>query len=552
LPTIQPSHCAARFVSQQLFIPSMARRLCGTAYLEGNDIHRCHLARRPKHYSRTRYDWGAIPYETWFLVMSAAHESRLIRNRYWILSLLASGGMGETYRVWDIQERLPAVIKMPRRVGQGAEAIQRRFVQELHAMLALKHDHIVPITDYGDDDERPYVVMRFLPGGSLADYRDASAGAQRNNSVSMLHCWLPGIAAALDFMHGHSVLHRDVKPANIFFDAFLKAYLGDFGIAKALDDSGGMLSGEDLTADNIAVGTAAYMAPEQFRRGTAVTPRTDQYSLAVTVYEMISGSKPFRGDREHIGVEHCTVPPPPLDIVGLRIPPTLQTAVERALAKRPEHRFETCTAFARVALAEVPPLRLETGSARFLCPSCRTIIRLDASRAGTAGMCKQCRGVLEVASDLSALWLRDEQSGAEIESQAASAGTENQTGSGWSWERGAAKLRRSLVIWLGGLLSVGAVAVLAAGCGGAIAWVANEARWRSRFASDLVDSGNKVERANQEIATLRLQLQDCRDKAAKDKRNPGRENVAPGPRPEVSQSDALVDDEDDRGLPTAR
>ena len=133
-------------------------------------------------------------------------------------------------------------------------------------MMALKHEHIVPITDYGDDDdERPYVVMRFLPGGSLADYRDAGAGAQRNNSVSMLHCWLPDIAAALDFMHGHSVLHRDVKPANIFFDAFLKAYLGDFGIAKALDDSSGILSGEDLTADNIAVGTAAYMAPEQLQ-----------------------------------------------------------------------------------------------------------------------------------------------------------------------------------------------------------------------------------------------------------------------------------------------
>ena len=125
----------------------------------------------------------------------------IFRDRYWVLAKLGEGGMGITYRVWDSLQRQPAVIKVPK-IG-GSPDIARRFVQELHAMLALKHEHIVPITDYGDE---------------------------------------------LDFMHGHGVLHRDVKPANVFLDATLKPFLGDFGIAKSADDSGRMLRGDDVTA----------------------------------------------------------------------------------------------------------------------------------------------------------------------------------------------------------------------------------------------------------------------------------------------------------------
>jgi tRNA A-37 threonylcarbamoyl transferase component Bud32/predicted RNA-binding Zn-ribbon protein involved in translation (DUF1610 family) len=487
--------------------------------------------------------------------MAVDNDFRIIRNRYWIVSKLASGGMGDTYRVWDALQRVPAVIKMPRRGAKGAEDNLRRFIQELHAMLALKHEHIVPITDYGDDEELPFVVMRFLPGGSLADYLKDGSGGRRINSVSMLHCWLPGIAAALDFMHESSVLHRDVKPANIFLDAFLKPYLGDFGIAKAFDDSSRMLRGEDLTADHMAIGTAAYMSPEQFRRGGRITPATDQYSLAVTVYEMISGSKPFRGDVEHIGVEHCTIPPPPLDVARLQIPPSVWVAVERALAKQPEQRFASCAEFARSALAEVAPLRVDARVARFLCPGCKTIIRLEVSRAGTAGMCKKCRTVLEVAKDVSALWLRDEQVIAGSKSRGAAAGEGSLNDAGRAWQSLMRGLRQAAARRLGWLLSTGGTAALAAACGGAAAWVANEAHWRNRFASDIFDSRVELERANSTIETLQRQLQDARKKAAV---LPG-DAATPGPSPSSSPSGPrpgnpgpIVIDEDDRGLPTAR
>ncbi|MFM7290474.1 MAG: serine/threonine-protein kinase [Planctomycetia bacterium] len=478
-------------------------------------------------------------------------DSRLIRHRYWIVSTLASGGMGHTYRVWDLQQRIPAVIKIPRRDAQGGPDTGRRFVQELHAMLALQHEHIVPITDYGDDDDLPFVVMRFLPGGSLADYRDDRAGTQTGNPASMLHCWLPGVAAALDFMHQRSVLHRDVKPANIFLDAFLKPYLGDFGIAKALDDSARILRSEDLTADHIAVGTAAYMAPEQFRRGAPVTPRTDQYALAVTVYEMLSGKPPFQGDTEHIGVEHCTMAPPALDIDRLRIPPSLPAAVERALAKRPEERFADCGEFARAVLADLPPLRLSRDIARFLCPGCKTIIRLDVSRAGTAGTCMKCKKVLEIAKDLTALWLRDETSVAESRSRDKSAESARPRDKGGWFTRLMGHARLAFAAATGWLKSAGLATVLAAAIAGLLAWFANETHWRNRFASDLAESKNALARAEREITRLRLDLEAARAQAsagAAPRTRAGRRSLDAEPSP----SAPLLEDEDDRGLPTAR
>ncbi|NBV26282.1 MAG: hypothetical protein EBR99_03100 [Actinobacteria bacterium] len=114
---------------------------------------------------------------------------------------------------------------------QDSEAMQR-FAREIDAMRAVPHEAIVPITDHGDDDGCPFVVMRFLPGGSLADYRRRDeAGTAIRNPPGMLHFWLPGVAAALDHIHAKGMLHRDVKPGNIFLDGFLKPYLGDFGIA---------------------------------------------------------------------------------------------------------------------------------------------------------------------------------------------------------------------------------------------------------------------------------------------------------------------------------
>jgi serine/threonine-protein kinase len=179
--------------------------------------------------------------------------------------------------------------------------------------------------------------MRFLPGGSLADYRrQDEAGSPIKNPPEMLHFWLPAIAQALDYIHQRGMLHRDVKPGNIFFDGFWNAFLGDFGIAKIVDGSGGLIKEQTLTATMVAIGTPEYMAPELFSPRGTPDGRADQYALAVTVYEMLCGVRPFTGATANIIVEHDRMPVPPLQNKGLRLPQSLCAAVERALDCMPD------------------------------------------------------------------------------------------------------------------------------------------------------------------------------------------------------------------------
>jgi eukaryotic-like serine/threonine-protein kinase len=339
-------------------------------------------------------------------------SGRLIHGRYRLIAELGVGGMGVTYRAWDTKAGIPVVVKMPRReVRQDSEAMQR-FAREIDAMLAVPHEHIVPITDHGDDEGCPFVVMRFLPGGSLADYRRRDeAGNAIRNPPGMLHFWLPGVAAALDHIHAKGMLHRDVKPGNIFLDGFLKPYLGDFGIAKVVDESGGLQKEQTLTATKMAVGTPEYMAPELFKPRAKPDGQADQYALAVTVYEMLAGEKPFKGDRAHIIVEHSALPVPPLSAKVPGLPQSLCMAVEKGLAKKSEDRFATCGAFAAAVVAELAVLEPEADTVRLLCPSCKNILKLPQNAAGKTGKCPRCQAAMDVAADLGSLWLESEERG---------------------------------------------------------------------------------------------------------------------------------------------
>jgi formylglycine-generating enzyme required for sulfatase activity/serine/threonine protein kinase len=339
-------------------------------------------------------------------------SSRLVHGRYRLIAELGLGGMGVTYRAWDTTAGIPVVVKMPRReVRQDSEAMQR-FTREIDAMLAVPNDSIVPITDHGDDDGCPFVVMRFLPGGSLADYRRRDeAGNAIRNPPGMLHFWLPGVAAALDHIHARGMLHRDVKPGNIFLDGFLKPYLGDFGIAKVVDESGGLNKEQTLTATKMAVGTPEYMAPELFKPRSKPDGRVDQYALAVTVYEMLAGEKPFKGDRAHIIVEHSAIPVPPLAEKLPGLPRSLCMAVEKGLAKSAADRFATCRAFAAAVVAELAVLPPEADTVRLLCPSCKNILKLPQKAAGRTGKCPRCQTAMDVAADLGSLWLESEERG---------------------------------------------------------------------------------------------------------------------------------------------
>ncbi len=347
-------------------------------------------------------------------LVPADASGRLVHGRYRLIAELGVGGMGVTYRAWDTKAGLPVVVKMPRReVRSDSEAMQR-FAREIDAMLAVPHEDIVPITDHGDDDGCPFVVMRFLPGGSLADYRRRDeAGNAIRNPPGMLHFWLPGVAAALDHIHAKGMLHRDVKPGNIFLDGFLKPYLGDFGIAKVVDESGGLQKEQTLTATKMAVGTPEYMAPELFKPRSKPDGRVDQYALAVTVYEMLSGEKPFKGDRAHIIVEHAGLPVPPLAGKVPGLPQSLCMAVEKGLAKKSEDRFASCSEFAEAVLAELAVLPPESDTVRLLCPSCKNILKLPQKAAGKTGKCPRCQAAMDVAADLGSLWLEAEERGGD-------------------------------------------------------------------------------------------------------------------------------------------
>jgi serine/threonine-protein kinase len=335
--------------------------------------------------------------------------SRILKGRYRIISKLAKGGMGVTYRAWDEPMGVPVVVKMPMRQYLDAPGFLDRFDREIRASAALVHPHVVPLVDYGTDKGEPFLVMRFLPGGSLAN-RIPKGGDGTSTPVApaFLRCFLPGIAAALDYSHSRGIVHRDVKPGNIFFDARSFAYLGDFGLVKVLEDSAIDGAATTRAGSGTAVGTKWYMAPERCVLGGRFDGRSDQYSLAVTAYELLAGRKPFLGKTAPILEEHASAPVPPLAAMRPELPASLCDAVARGLCKQPGDRFISCVDFAHAALREVPSLDGDPGFVRFLCPKCARLLRLPESAAGERGRCPNCRAPMTIAKDLAALWLDSE------------------------------------------------------------------------------------------------------------------------------------------------
>jgi hypothetical protein len=349
-------------------------------------------------------------------------------ERYILLAKLAAGGMGETFRAWDRRDGRLVAIKMPKVELAAAPGFLERFDREARMLQRMWHPNIVPINDIGMLNGRPFFAMPFLPGGSLSARRlRDDEGKPLPNQVGALHYWLPAMSAALDHLHAQGVVHRDVKPANIFFDVFWQAFLGDFGVAKVVDDGGGMEREETLTGTNMAMGTEFYMAPEMFAPRPRLSAAIDQYALAVTAYELLAGRRPFTGESINVIVEVTTQSPPPLTAFRSDLPASLVHAVHRGLAKRPEDRFSSCGEFCQTVLAHVRPLQAEPGIARLACPSpkCKFehIIRISTGDAGRTGKCPKCRSRLVIAEDLSGLWTREEQEivSAELAGQPAAA-----------------------------------------------------------------------------------------------------------------------------------
>ncbi len=278
-------------------------------------------------------------------------EGSQLPERYRNPERIARGGMGEVYRAEDADlARIVAVKLLSDRFADN-DAIRGRFTREALAVARLSHaPSTVTIFDVGEHDGRPYIVMEYLPGGSLADQLQREGAQPVGRSLE----WLGQAAAALDAAHANGIVHRDVKPANLLLDNDDRVKVADFGVASAADLG-------SFTEAGTVVGTAGYLAPEQ-ARGERATPSSDLYALAVVAFELLTGERPF--ERETSTAEamaHVSAPIPPASRANPQLPPALDDVLARGLAKEPEHRYASASDFVE-AMREA--LHREAGTTR--------------------------------------------------------------------------------------------------------------------------------------------------------------------------------------------
>jgi eukaryotic-like serine/threonine-protein kinase len=256
----------------------------------------------------------------------------VLSERYANVERIGSGGMGDIMRAEDTSLGRTVAVKLLAERYAADESVRARFTREaLAAARVSASPHTVTIFDVGEWEGRPYIVMEYMPGGSLAD-RLAAGGAQPPGKVLG---WLEGAAEALDAAHRHGVGHRDVKPGNLLLDEDETVKVADFGIASAAGT-------DSLTQDGMVLGTAGYLSPEQ-ARGEPTTPASDRYALGVVAYELLSGRRPFERDSPTAeAAAHANDPHPAISKQRGDLPRSLDAVFGRALAKDPRERHGSC------------------------------------------------------------------------------------------------------------------------------------------------------------------------------------------------------------------
>ena len=206
-------------------------------------------------------------------------------DRYIIQRQLGRGGMATVYLAHDPRFKRDVAIKLLPRDLLHESSFKSRFTREAQTIAALEHPAIVPVYDFGEANGQPYLVMRYMSGGSLSERIERGPCSVEDASKI-----LKRIGSALDYAHSQGVVHRDLKPANILFDNFGNSYLADFGIVRLAEAS------TTLTETNAIIGTPAYMSPEQVHGDKVLDGRSDIYSLAIILFEMLTGKQPFEAD----------------------------------------------------------------------------------------------------------------------------------------------------------------------------------------------------------------------------------------------------------------
>jgi predicted Ser/Thr protein kinase len=259
----------------------------------------------------------------------------LIAGRYELEELVGSGGMSSVYRAHDrLLERTVALKILHEQFTRDDDYVER-FRREARAVAQLAHPNIVTVIDRGEQDGRQFIVFEYVDGMNLKELMTQEGPLSPREAIELAL----QVARGLSFAHESGLVHRDVKPQNVLLDADGRAKVTDFGIAHAVDVDG-------MTITGTIMGTSNYIAPEQ-ARGQPVDEQTDVYSLGCVLYELLAGDVPFDGDNfVAVAMRHVNDPVPSVRDVRPDVPPRLDWAIQQAMAKDHEERFESMADFA--------------------------------------------------------------------------------------------------------------------------------------------------------------------------------------------------------------
>ncbi|HEX9901425.1 MAG TPA: protein kinase [Acidobacteriota bacterium] len=298
-------------------------------------------------------------------------------GKYTILGEIGRGAMGIVYKATDPYIGRTVAVKTIRFdvLGQGPERdmAQKRFMREAHSAGNLSHPNIVTIYDVGEDGDQSYIAMEYIEGSSLEEVISSKKRLSLTEIISLIE----QVANALDTAHRKGVIHRDIKPANILIDQEGKPHLVDFGIAR--------LSTSTMTQTNMIMGTPYYMSPEQIA-GKKVDNRSDIFALGGVLYEILTGQKPFPGETiTTVIYKIMNENPPPVRNFQKNLPEGLEPILQKALAKEPGARYQTCRELAdefkkSLSLAPAATLAREPGSLALPLPSAAPAVAPKAGK----------------------------------------------------------------------------------------------------------------------------------------------------------------------------
>jgi eukaryotic-like serine/threonine-protein kinase len=252
-------------------------------------------------------------------------------GRYEVVEHIGTGGMANVYLARDPYMKRKVAIKLLPKSMTFDPDFRTRFEREAEAIAALEHPYIVPVYDFGYHDDQPFLVMRYLAGGSVKDLIEENGPLSVREAAAIID----RMASALGEAHTQGMIHRDFKPHNILIDRKGETFLADFGLVKIASVAG-------LTSANFITGTPAYLSPEQVYGDIEIDQRVDVYAMGITLFEMLAGHTPYQDEQPtKLMMKHVLEPVPHLTSAVPDAPEELEQVILKAMAKDPGQRYQT-------------------------------------------------------------------------------------------------------------------------------------------------------------------------------------------------------------------